>query len=192
MKCSGKNDTTWNIPCCITFSPLHFMLYRGKWIPLGQCWMGDHRLFMRLFFHMKQYIVYCKISGAETQGFRYMLVGSKKKIGCNFFTNILKVCLCSPMHILHWMHIFICNIVNSHYFSIMAATIILEATRQISSSFIIYLLFIIFSWIISAIWSCIQLLSIFEHFRILWLEKFDFCMRNYGCVAPSWYFLPLL
>ena len=30
IKCRGKRDTTWNIPRSITFSPLHFMLYRGK------------------------------------------------------------------------------------------------------------------------------------------------------------------
>ena len=30
MKCSGKADTTWAILRSITFSPLHFMLYRGK------------------------------------------------------------------------------------------------------------------------------------------------------------------
>ena len=30
MKCSGKHDTTWNFPRSVTFSPLHFMLYRGK------------------------------------------------------------------------------------------------------------------------------------------------------------------
>ena len=30
MKCSGKNDATWTIPRSIAFSPLHFMLYRGK------------------------------------------------------------------------------------------------------------------------------------------------------------------
>ena len=35
MKCSGKHDTTWNIPRCITFSPLHFMLYCGKSISVG-------------------------------------------------------------------------------------------------------------------------------------------------------------
>ena len=35
MKCNGKHDTTWNIPRCITFSPLHFMLYRGKFISFG-------------------------------------------------------------------------------------------------------------------------------------------------------------
>ena len=35
MKCSGKHDTTWNIPHSITFSPLHFMLYRGKAISFG-------------------------------------------------------------------------------------------------------------------------------------------------------------
>ena len=27
---SGNHDTTWNIPRYITFSPIHFMLYRGK------------------------------------------------------------------------------------------------------------------------------------------------------------------
>ena len=32
MKCRGKPDTTWNIPRSITFSPLHFMLYRRKFI----------------------------------------------------------------------------------------------------------------------------------------------------------------
>ena len=38
MKCRGNHDTTWNIPRSITFSPLHFMLYRGKSrYPLGQC-----------------------------------------------------------------------------------------------------------------------------------------------------------
>ena len=35
MKCKGKHDTTWNIPRSITFSPLHFMLYRGKLISFG-------------------------------------------------------------------------------------------------------------------------------------------------------------
>ena len=30
MKCSGKHDTTQNIPSSITFFTLHFMLYRGK------------------------------------------------------------------------------------------------------------------------------------------------------------------
>ena len=35
MECSGKHDTTWNIPRSITFSPLHFMLYRGKSISYG-------------------------------------------------------------------------------------------------------------------------------------------------------------
>ena len=35
MKCRGKHDTTWNIPRNITFSPVHFMLYRGKWITFG-------------------------------------------------------------------------------------------------------------------------------------------------------------
>ena len=35
MKCRGKPDTTWNIPRSITFSPVHFMLYRGKSITVG-------------------------------------------------------------------------------------------------------------------------------------------------------------
>ena len=35
IKSSGKHDTTWNILRCITFSPLHFMLYRGKSISSG-------------------------------------------------------------------------------------------------------------------------------------------------------------
>ena len=35
MKCSGEHDTTWNIPCTFTFPPLHFMLYRGKYIFFG-------------------------------------------------------------------------------------------------------------------------------------------------------------
>ena len=46
MKCRGKPDTTWNIPC-IMFSPLHSMLYPGKLITFGTvylafkyCWWG--------------------------------------------------------------------------------------------------------------------------------------------------------
>ena len=35
MNCSGKHDTTWNILRSITFSLLHFMLYRGKSISFG-------------------------------------------------------------------------------------------------------------------------------------------------------------
>ena len=35
MKWRGKRDTTWNIPRSITFSPLHFMSYRGKSITFG-------------------------------------------------------------------------------------------------------------------------------------------------------------
>ena len=35
MKSRGKRDTTWNILRSITFSPLHFMLYRGKSITFG-------------------------------------------------------------------------------------------------------------------------------------------------------------
>ena len=35
MKCRRKPDTTWNIPRSITFSPQHFMLYRGKSITVG-------------------------------------------------------------------------------------------------------------------------------------------------------------
>ena len=35
LKCSGKHYTTWNIPRSITFSPLHFMVYRGKSIAFG-------------------------------------------------------------------------------------------------------------------------------------------------------------
>ena len=35
MKCRGKRDTPWNIPRSIWFTPLHFMLYRGKSITLG-------------------------------------------------------------------------------------------------------------------------------------------------------------
>ena len=35
MKCRGNPDTTWNIPRSIRFSPLHFMLYRGKSITFG-------------------------------------------------------------------------------------------------------------------------------------------------------------
>ena len=35
MKCRGKYDTAGNIPCSITFSPLHFMLYREKSITFG-------------------------------------------------------------------------------------------------------------------------------------------------------------
>ena len=35
IKCSGEHDTTWNIPCTFTFPPLHFMLYRGKYIFFG-------------------------------------------------------------------------------------------------------------------------------------------------------------
>ena len=34
MKCRGKPDTTWTIPCSITFSSLYFMLFRGQCIPL--------------------------------------------------------------------------------------------------------------------------------------------------------------
>ena len=34
-KCRGKQDTTQNIPRSISFSPLHFVLYRG--LLLGQC-----------------------------------------------------------------------------------------------------------------------------------------------------------
>ena len=39
IKCRGKQDTTWNILCSITFSPLHFMLYciAESRIHLGQC-----------------------------------------------------------------------------------------------------------------------------------------------------------
>ena len=35
MKCIGKHDTTLNIPRSMTFSPLPFMLYRGKSISFG-------------------------------------------------------------------------------------------------------------------------------------------------------------
>ena len=35
MKCRGKLDTIWTIPRSITLSPLHFMLYRRKWISFG-------------------------------------------------------------------------------------------------------------------------------------------------------------
>ena len=35
MKCRRKRDTIWNIPRNITFSPLHFMLYRGQLITFG-------------------------------------------------------------------------------------------------------------------------------------------------------------
>ena len=38
MKCSGKLDTTWNTPRIITYSTLHFMLYRGKLIFFGTMW----------------------------------------------------------------------------------------------------------------------------------------------------------
>ena len=38
MKGRGKHYTTWNIPRCITFSTLHFMLYCGKLISfIGEC-----------------------------------------------------------------------------------------------------------------------------------------------------------
>ena len=37
MKCRGKHD-----PQSITFSPLHFMLYRGKSISFGTVWTGDN------------------------------------------------------------------------------------------------------------------------------------------------------
>ena len=35
MKYRGKRDTTGNIPRSISFSPLHFILYRGKPITFG-------------------------------------------------------------------------------------------------------------------------------------------------------------
>ena len=38
IKCLGKRDTKWTFPRCITFSPLHFMLYRGKSITCGTVW----------------------------------------------------------------------------------------------------------------------------------------------------------
>ena len=41
MKCRGKRDTTWTIPHSIRFSPLHFMLYRGKSITFGTVWHPD-------------------------------------------------------------------------------------------------------------------------------------------------------
>ena len=53
MKCSGKHDTTWTIPRSITFSPLHFMLYRGKSISFGTVQGGLRRrggIFLNIFF----------------------------------------------------------------------------------------------------------------------------------------------
>ena len=38
MKCREKHDTTWKFPRSITFSLLHFMLYRGKSITFGTGW----------------------------------------------------------------------------------------------------------------------------------------------------------
>ena len=35
MKCRGKLDTTRNIPCSISISPLHFVIYLGKSITFG-------------------------------------------------------------------------------------------------------------------------------------------------------------
>ena len=32
MKCRGKRDTTRNISCSISFSSIHFMLYRGNFV----------------------------------------------------------------------------------------------------------------------------------------------------------------
>ena len=57
MKCRGKPDTTWTNPRSITFSPLHFMLNRGKrqcgelthrvWIP-GEIGLPEFATLMRL------------------------------------------------------------------------------------------------------------------------------------------------
>ena len=49
MKCSGKPDTTWTIPRSITFSPLHFMLYRGKSITFGTVKSDDLCLFFCIY-----------------------------------------------------------------------------------------------------------------------------------------------
>ena len=45
MKCSGKHDTTWNIPRSIKFFPLHFMLYRGMSISFGTVWVKRFFIF---------------------------------------------------------------------------------------------------------------------------------------------------
>ena len=42
MKCRGKHDSTLNIPRSITFSPLHFMLYRGKSISFGTVILNEN------------------------------------------------------------------------------------------------------------------------------------------------------
>ena len=42
IKCRGKPDTTWNIPRGITFSLLHFILYRGKSISFGTVWDKEY------------------------------------------------------------------------------------------------------------------------------------------------------
>ena len=47
MKCRGKPDTTWNIPHSITFSPLHFMLYRRKSISFWTV----YSILLQKFFH---------------------------------------------------------------------------------------------------------------------------------------------
>ena len=42
IKCSGKHDTTWNIPRCMTFSPLYIFCYIAEnRFPLGQ-WRACH------------------------------------------------------------------------------------------------------------------------------------------------------
>ena len=50
IKCSGKHDTTWNIPRCITFFPLHFMLYREKSISFGTVWGQLYLEIQRLIY----------------------------------------------------------------------------------------------------------------------------------------------
>ena len=58
MKYSGKHNATWNIPRCITFSPLHSCYIAENRFPFGQCitFMPMRHIFLHLTFSRQRAI----------------------------------------------------------------------------------------------------------------------------------------
>ena len=104
MKCRGKPDTSWTIPRSITFSPLHFMLYRGKSIIFGtvRTWNRFHYCY-RPFFVSET----CKSSkwkNVSKVHFSFKKWKSKKSDLANFswFQSLLFFLITDPWQLWWW------------------------------------------------------------------------------------------
>ena len=79
MKSRGKRDTAWNIPSSITFSPLHFMLHRGKPITFVTVYTT--------YCSLKKQIIFFFLGGAEDKDHDYWLAqpADQSELICTVF-----------------------------------------------------------------------------------------------------------